>query len=287
MTKYIIIGHENPDLDSIVSGYLLEKLLTSQGKQAEFIIPDQTISEENLFLCNIINLDAKKFQKPLPKGEYSYILVDHHDRTTPGTLKAIIDHHPANKKINCPEYHNVPSSSTSLLIVKNNEKYFSKDDILGAVLASMVDTAAFHSAKAQESDITWCKNQCEKYGFNYNELLTISMCETDISNLNQAALNGLKKHNISNHIIASSFLHLPHPEQNQEKIDLMLEILKEYRKQNNYTMFAFLIHNITDFTSTLYKIYEDHIETVAYDEYAVRGTIVIPELVKELKNLPK
>ena len=26
--KYIILGHENPDVDSIVSGYLLEKIMS-------------------------------------------------------------------------------------------------------------------------------------------------------------------------------------------------------------------------------------------------------------------
>lgn len=287
MTKYIILGHENPDLDSIVSGYLLEKLLISQGKKAEFIIPDQTISNENLSLCESINLDPKKHQKTLPKEDYSYILVDHHEREVPGHIKVIIDHHPTEKNITCPIYYNVPSSSASLLIVKNNIEYFSKKDIKVAIFAAMVDTVAFHSTKAIASDITWCQNQCQKYGFNYQELLTQSMCETDISNLNVAALNGLKKHNLSNHNIASSFLHLPHPEEEQDKINYMIEVLKDYRKQNNYTMFAFLVHDITNFTSTLYKIYDNHIDTITYDEYASRGTIVIPELTKELKAYQK
>lgn len=287
MTKYIILGHENPDLDSLVSGYLLEKLLTSQGKQAEFIIPDQIISNENLSLCESINLDPKKYQKPLPKEDHSYILVDHHEREVPGHIEVIIDHHPTEKNITCPIYYNVPSSSTSLLIVKDNEDCFSKEDIKAAIFAAMVDTVAFHSAKAVSSDITWCQEQCQKYGFNYNDLLTQSMCETDISDLNQAALNGLKRHNLSNHPIATSFLHLPHPEEDQDKIDAMIDILKNYRKDNNYTMFAFLVHDITNFTSTVYKIYNNHIDKTTYDEYASRGTIVIPELTKELKTYQK
>ena len=41
LKKYIILGHENPDVGSIVSGYLLEKLLLSKSFNVEFIIPDK------------------------------------------------------------------------------------------------------------------------------------------------------------------------------------------------------------------------------------------------------
>lgn len=284
MTKTIILGHENPDVDSLVSGYLLEKLLISQGKNVEFIIPDPVISKENLELCLHVGLDATKFQKPLPEEETSYILVDHHERNVNGPIKAIIDHHPTTKEITCPIYHNVPSSSTSMLIVKGNEQYFSKEDILMAVFAAMVDTVAFHSAKTVPADVDWCQDKCQKYNFNTEELLTSSMCLTDISNLQEATLNGLKKHNLNNVKIASSFLHLLNPDQEKDKITAIIDILKDYRQQNNYTMFAFIVHDITNFTSTLYKIYADRIETVRYNEYASRGTIVIPELTKEFQN---
>lgn len=41
--KYIILGHENPDVDSIVSGYLLEKYMIKLGFDAQFVIPDKVI----------------------------------------------------------------------------------------------------------------------------------------------------------------------------------------------------------------------------------------------------
>ena len=31
---YVILGHENPDVDSIVSGVLLERYLNRHGKQS-------------------------------------------------------------------------------------------------------------------------------------------------------------------------------------------------------------------------------------------------------------
>ena len=42
----IILGHEHPDVDSIVSGYLLEKCLLKEGYKASFCITDKTLNRE-------------------------------------------------------------------------------------------------------------------------------------------------------------------------------------------------------------------------------------------------
>ena len=113
------------------------------------------------------------------------------------------------------------------------------------------------------------------------------MCPTDISDIEKASINGLKKHDLAGHKVASSFLHLPSPTANQEEINQMIEYLKTYIKDEGYDLFAFIVHDITNFKSTLYKIREDSIDTVQYDEYTSRGTRIIPELTEELKTYQK
>ena len=204
MDKYIILGHENPDNDSIVSGYILEKIMKQRGYDVEFIIPDEVISDENIMLATYIGIDPTLFQKQLPEDpSIKYILVDHHERTVPGEIVAIIDHHPTDKDINTKYYQNERACSTSCIIGKAFTRYLSLDDIKAVCLSAMVDTAAFHSNKTTVSDYLWVKSMCSKFNFNYAEMLTTSMCPTDITNLQSAALNGLKKHNIHNHKIAS------------------------------------------------------------------------------------
>ncbi len=78
LKKYIILGHENPDVDSIVSGYLLEKLLLSKSFNVEFIIPDKKIEKDVVELCKEFGLDIEKlgYLKDLPTNkDYHYILV--------------------------------------------------------------------------------------------------------------------------------------------------------------------------------------------------------------------
>ena len=288
MNKYIILGHENPDNDSIVSGYLLEKLMKRLGYDVEFIIPDEAISEENIMLANYCGLDPTSYQKEIPNDpNVKYILVDHHERIVPGEIVAIIDHHPTDKDISCKYYQNERACSTSCLITKDRERFFSLDDLKMTCQSAMVDTAAFHSNKTVVRDYLWVRSLCAKYGFNYEELMTTSMCPTDISDIEKASINGLKKHDLAGHKVASSFLHLPSPTDNQEEINQMIEYLKTYIKEEGYDLFAFIVHDITSFKSTLYKIREDSVDTVQYDEYTSRGTRIIPELTEELKTYQK
>lgn len=288
MDKYIILGHENPDNDSIVSGYILEKIMKQRGYNVEFIIPDEVISDENIMLAAYVGIDPTSFQKQLPEdSSIKYILVDHHERNVPGEIVAIIDHHPTDKDINTKYYQNERACSTSCIIGKAFTRYLSLDDIKAVCLSAMVDTAAFHSNKTTVSDYLWIKSMCSKFNFNYEEMLTTSMCPTNITNLQSAALNGLKKHNIHNHKIASSFLHLPSPSENKEEIKEMISYLQEYIEEEQYDIFAFIVHDITNFKSTLYKIKKDSIETKEYDEYTSRGTRIIPELTEELKTFQK
>ena len=284
MSKYIILGHENPDNDSIVSGYLLEKIMNQLGYDVEFIIPDE-ISEENIMLAAYLGIDPTKYQKPLPENPNNkYILVDHHERNVPGEIVAIIDHHPTEKEITCKHYQNERACSTSCIIARNATRRLSLNDIKAACFSAMVDTAAFHSNKTTVSDYNWVRYMCSKFNFNYNEMLTMSMCPTDISDLNKASLNGLKKHNIENHNVASSFLHLQNPQENIDEINQMINYLKKYIKEEGYDLFAFIVHDITNFKSTLYKIRETETEIVNYDEYTSRGTRIIPDLTEELKT---
>lgn len=288
MGKYIILGHENPDNDSIVSGYLLEKLMKKNGYDVEFIIPDEIISEENIMLANYCGINPESFQKNLPQDPtIKYILVDHHERNVPGEIAAIIDHHPTDKEITCTYYQNEPACSTSCLIAKEHENDLSTDDLKAVCLSAMVDTAAFHSNKTVETDYIWVRSLCSKHGFNYTKLITTSMCPTDIKDLKVAATNGLKTYNIAEKRVASSFLHLPNPEENKCEIDEIISYIKTYINEEGYDLFAFIIHDITNFNTTLYKISEETIVKVEYDEYTSRGTRIIPELTNEIKTYQK
>ena len=74
MKKYIILGHEHPDVDSIVSGYIYQNYLRRRNINAEFIIPDKKINEDTLEICRSFNLGPTDFQKTLDYDELVLLL---------------------------------------------------------------------------------------------------------------------------------------------------------------------------------------------------------------------
>lgn len=285
MDKLIILGHENPDVDSIISGYLLEKILKTKGYNAEFVIPDEKIEEETLDICIRNGLNPAKYQKKIDNNSnVKYILVDHNERELPGEVIAIIDHHPTSKDIKIKEYYNDKISSTACFICQHNEDILNKFDLSLAVLATLIDTVSFHSTKSRVEDENWVIDLCNKYNINYEELYKEGLGVTKLDNLNKASLNGLKKHNFESKNFQSSYIQVENPIKEEKNINKIINILKEYIEINQLDAFVFIVHDMTKFQTTYYLITKGDIKTNSYDKYTPRGNTIIPEVEKTLKG---
>lgn len=280
--KIIVLGHENPDVDSIVSGYLLEKILNKYGYNADFIIPDSKIEEETINICKNNGLDSSKFMKKIEEKNALYVLVDHHERDINGEIICIVDHHPTTKYIKLDSYYNKKISSTACYICQNNEHLLNEYDLRLAVLATMVDTASFHSNKGTNEDKKWVMDICQKYNFDFNELHKQGLCLTNIYNLKKASLNGLKKYNYYKKKIESSYIQIEDILSNGENINKILDYLKLYIKDNNVDVFVFIVHDMNCFKTKCYLITQNKIEIKEYDEYTSRGSTIMPEIEKKL-----
>ena len=154
MCKTIILGHENPDVDSIVSGALLEKVYKKLNYNVRFVIPDEKIDLESAEICMKYGLNPYHYQYQMTEEDHNFILVDHHQRDVNGKIVQIIDHHPTKETFeHVPYYQNENISSASMLILREYEELLDKEDIRLACLAAFVDTASFHSTKGKESEI--------------------------------------------------------------------------------------------------------------------------------------
>lgn len=288
MQKYIILGHENPDVDSIVSGYIYQNYLNRHGVNAEFIIPDKTIEEDTLRICRDFNLEPTIFQKELVFDENTkFILLDHHQRDNIGEIVQIIDHHPSSNCIDDFKTINEYASSTSCLIVQGFEQYFSIMEIELACLAAMVDTASFSSTKTREIDIDWVRQMCEEKNLDYNKLYEAGLGIDDLSNPKEIMLHGLKKYTINNHKVESSTIHISNIKNNWKKISQITMLLNEYLLENNLDLFIFIIHDMDNQDTWVYKIDATGFKRKKYDEYTSRGSTIIPDLEIELQDKPK
>lgn len=280
--KIIILGHECPDVDSIVSGYLLEKCLLKSGYEAKFYILDKEINKETLEILKKYNFDASYYQNNFFEDEANaYFLVDHNERNINGEIIGIIDHHPTSKKIDIECYFNNPISSTALYICKENENLLNKEDIELAIVATMLDTCSFNSTKGRDEDKKWVINKCNELGLDYNELYKDGIYCTPIIDLNKSSLNGLKKYNYNGKKVESSYVHIDNYDSNKEKINQIIDILREYKNINDLVMFVFIVHDMEKLKTRVYKI-GNTIQEVKYDRYTSRGNDIMPSIEKEL-----
>lgn len=282
MDKIIILGHDNIDVDSIVSGYLLEKILIKKGYDVKFIIPDKVIGRDTLDICTRYGLEPSNFMLDfdLHDNNYKYILVDHHEREVGGEIVCIIDHHPTNKKFNIEHYYNKMISSTACFIAYENEDLLDKFDIKLACLATLIDTVSFHSTKGRDIDKEWVISMCDKYDFNYNELYKEGLYLTNLDNIDKASLNGLKKYCYNKNIIESSFIQIDNPIKHENEIIKIIEILKKRVINENLDAFVFIVCDMNEFKTTYYLITKDFIKERNYDFYASRGNTIMPEIEK-------
>lgn len=275
----IILSHKNPDVDSIISGYLLNKYLTYNNIPSEYIILDKSISKEVNNICNKYNINPNKYINKIKRNSNIY-LVDHHDTEVKGNIIGIIDHHPTVEKINVKEYLNKESSSTAMLIYNLNPDIFDKEDILKVIVANLVDTNCFTSTKTVEKDKIWTIDMCNKYGFDYKKLLNDCSCLTDITNINEAALNGEKAYNIYKYKIKSTYIQIKEIDKNI--IDNIINILINKSKKQRIDLWIFILHDMNKLRTTIYYIKDGKYKVIKHNRIISRGNTIIPSIEKKI-----
>ena len=288
MSKYIILGHENPDVDSIVSGYIYQNYLRRRNIDVDFIIPDKHIDDDTLEICRRFHLEPTDFQKPLEYDDNTkFILVDHHNRKGLKNIELIIDHHLDEHEPDTSNCINELSSSTSCLIIQGNEPFYSYHELELACMAAMVDTASFHSTKSCEWDLDWINKMVEEKGIDYDKIYEAGLSINDISNPEKAMLNGLKKYEIHGHNVESSSIHVNGMNNNWKNINKIVQLLQDYVLDKDLDYFLFIIHDMDKFETWLYTIDKFGFIRKKYPEYTSRGTTIIPEFEEDLKYTPK
>lgn len=281
--EYIILGHQNPDVDSIVSGILLERYLNRFGYSAKFVIPDLEVDRENIDICCKYGINPRDYKDILPDDkEQKYILVDHFERAIAGQVVGVIDHHPTRKELSYPYYRNERASSTASMIVKGREEQFTTEEICLAVLATVVDTVSFHSSKTLPEDVIWVKDMVNSYNLSYSQLYEEGLCLTNICKADDFLWHGLKEYQFDDKKLASSSVLVLNPNNYKEMLSDAFLLIQDYVSDHNLELFALLIHDMTKFQSDVYYISSHKVEKEEFDHFVSRGSEVIPELEKKL-----
>ena len=167
------------------------------------------------------------------------------------------------------------------MILKLNEKIFSKEDYYLAFLASFVDTVSFHSSKARFIDKKYIIKKVNEYNLNYYNLYKEGLLLTDTSDISKAYINGLKEYSINDKKIEASYLQI----ENLDEIFInnCINLIKERIIDKNLDLFVLIIFDMKKFNTIVYLINRDKITIKNYNFIASRGNKVIVDIKNKYK----
>ena len=175
MSKILVMGHKNPDTDSICSAIAYANLKKELGFEVEAVRLG-TISKETQFILDYLNMDAPRLIESVISGD-QIILVDHNeagqsvDGRDNATILEIIDHHKIDLKTSDPinlRFETVGCSSTIISkIYEEKGVAITKEMATVMLSAIMSDTLIFKSPTCTEEDVKQGKKLAEISGLDY------------------------------------------------------------------------------------------------------------------------
>lgn len=161
MKNKFVVGHKNPDTDSVVSAIMLSWLLNEQGNEYTPGIAGE-INKETEFVLSSFNYQKPEIITEERNEDSEFFLVDHNELTQsiakPENIIGIIDHHLiGGLKTSVPIYFRAePVGSTSTLVyklIKENSLVIDEKQA-GLLLAGIIsDTLNLTSPTTTTEDI--------------------------------------------------------------------------------------------------------------------------------------
>ena len=278
-----IIGHDNIDVDSFISGILLSRLLSFLNIENEFCILDK-VKEETAYITvkELFQIDMKEYQREEKSGR-NLFLVDHYETHQEGKVIACIDHHPTTKQNDYKFKYVKNSCATAYLIYKMMQiaNYPITKEEAEMVLAAMLnDTVSFRSSKTVPSEVIEAKELCEKNKIDFNRLERYGLCLNDIEKMTDEEIisSGLKLYSFKRkNDVASSHLQLEGlPE--KSIIEHWINLLRIKRMKMNYAMYVFIICDVKNNKTYEYQIIFNNVECLVHDEILSRGKNIMPRI---------
>ncbi len=196
--KTYIVGHTNPDTDSVVSAVALAELKKAMGKDFEAAVAGD-LNKETLLVLTKFGFTVPAL---IPSGEKSVVLVDHnecdqiHGNVETEQIVGIFDHHKLGGLATSGPISVTmrPVGSTATIIYGSYEKHnvAPSKEVAGILLSGVIsDTLKLTSPTTTDRDREVVAALATITGVNIDELATeLFAAKSDISAMTTAELIG-------------------------------------------------------------------------------------------------
>ncbi len=286
-----IIGHDNIDVDAVLSGVLLAKLLQFLNINAKFIIL-QPIKKDDTYeiLSNLTNINMYNYEETYENDLRNLFLVDHYETIHKGKIIGCIDHHITEKE-NSYSFSYVRNSSASAYLIYELMKVanypLTAEEAKLIIISMMVDTTAFRSSKTIPEEVAVARILAKKFNINYNFLEESCLCLTPIEkmNIDEITSNGQKKYDYNGHKIESAYLQLNTIPDDATLNKWIAYLSSKFASHlHNIDMMVFIIFDMNSNITYEYQIMQYYIKKIIHKGILSRGKDIMPEIEKRYLN---
>ena len=282
-----ILGHDNIDVDSVLSGILLSNLLEFLGVKNEFLILEKIKEDETYHIIKeMFDIDMKKYYSEKEDSNRNLFLEDHYTTKHAGKVIACLDHHLTQDAVTngYSFYHSRISCSTSYMVYElmlEAGYNVSKEEAKMILYSMMIDTVSFRSGKTVESEVEEAKKLSKKYDLDYEQIEKDCLCLTPIDTLSvdQIINNGYKYYDYSGEKVKSSYIQV-YGEIERDKIVNWLISIVEKLNSENLEMWVFIVFECKNEITYEYRITKDYTEEIKSSGILSRGTNIMPKIEK-------
>ncbi len=205
----LIIGHRNPDMDSIISSSLLKNIFLSKKIKCDYAIFETDIIQKNTKVMLDDCMEYKPFMlKENEIKNYKYFIVDHNDLIQsikdPTLVVGCIDHHFDTNDIYKPLIMNYTSTSLCIYKMFKSTYKFNEEEKKQIFFASLSDSKFGLSSRYQKKDAKLINKL--GYSNDYKEYFKKYFIPTDISLEDSFSKSSLKKYDFYGYKFQSTII---------------------------------------------------------------------------------
>lgn len=285
-----ILGHDQCDVDSFLSGKLLERLGRHFGLAIRFICLDSQMDEETTRIVRQLGFKVEEVyatedDRQVLKSNADVILVDHYQtkRVALEQVVMCIDHHPTQELPTYAYYQNEVCSACAALIYRAISTVPELDTMevkQWVATAIMVDTCSLKSSKTQPAERKLIQAWSEQQVIDFNQLYKVGLCLTDLSQSTEVLIqHGLKHYQYVGEKVCSSYIQVDRELSAWQKRQFVAEIQNEMQ-ESSIAMWVFLIVNVHHQKTIEYRITTRTFQEQGYGFICSRGQHIMPAIEK-------
>lgn len=288
--KVTILGHDNIDVDSFISGILLSNFLNFLNIKNEFLILEEVKKDETYSIIKeMFGIDMENYYSKHEDETRKIFLVDHYATVHDGKVIACLDHHlTEDSRVNeYLFYYSRISCSTSYMVyelmIEAGYK-ISKEEAKMILVSMMIDTVSFRSGKTIKSEVSDAKEIAKQYGLNFDELEKYCLCLTpiDILSTDQIINNGYKYYNYYGKKIKSSYIQIYGNPEKEKILNWTQEIIRRLESEN-LEMWVFIVFECKNEITYEYRMTKKGAEKIQSKGILSRGTNIMPKIERLFK----